>query len=78
MNSTDSVARTPWYPGDMRPKRRGVYEREFAGSGQPVRLSHWNGRLWGGWAIYMAGALANKDSPSSLQNVPWCGLAKKP
>jgi len=35
------MKRTPWFSGDVKPARRGVYERDFAGW-----YSKWDGNSW--------------------------------
>lgn len=66
---------TPWYPGDVKPVRVGVYERDHV---HDVRYSYWNGHYWGGWAKKRTHARNNKDAPSALQSIPWRGIARTP
>lgn len=78
-----ATQRTPWFPPDVNPVRKGVYERDhttsrfFAGRA-PIRFSYWTGKHWGGWSVHHAAAIRNKSRPSWEQNIPWRGLARKP
>lgn len=65
---------TPWYPGDVKPVRVGVYERLYY-DGERTCFSRFDGASWrAGWAgIYRA-----QDDwwpRSSYQDLPWRGLA---
>lgn len=37
--------KTPWFPGDILPVRKGVYERRI-NKRLPLPRGHWNGRVW--------------------------------
>lgn len=65
---------TPWYPGNIKPVRSGVYERDYG------KYSYWNARKgqWGAWGAFISIAEKNSDVESSLQHQPWRGLAEKP
>jgi hypothetical protein len=70
-----SPALTPWFSGDVRPARKGVYER----MGQiGVRYSHWNGAFWGLTLPTPEWALQNRNSPSHHHHLRWRGLASDP
>lgn len=65
--------RTPWFPGDVKPFRVGVYERELFG----IWFSRWDGRDWRVSNSTTRGA--NREAAvSPLQSTPWRGLARKP
>lgn len=70
--------RTNWYPGTVKPKRIGLYERNIKFWHTKIRWSFWNGRFWGGWAGSKAFAVANQNYRSTTQEAPWRGLAAKP
>ena len=76
---------TPWFSGDERPKRHGVYEREIVGpfsGGKYVWLAHY-GRI--GWALAsdsIADAVHNGSTGSytrsgSQTGIRWRGLTTK-
>lgn len=74
-----SDERTPWFPGDVTPARRGVYLRVINfGTGAQERFSYWDGKQWGGYSTTAEAALESKDYRSGYQKVKWCGLARKP
>ena len=68
---------TPWYPGEIKPIRIGVYERQY-----PARswtsYCYWDGRIFSqGWkAPEPAKEYRNLPSASSYQNLPWRGVAR--
>lgn len=65
---------TPWFPGDVKPVRPGVYLRELGG--EPY-YSRWDGFSWkfSQKTIRMA---AREKQTSLNQGTPWRGLAKEP
>ena len=66
---------TPWYPAEIKPKRKGVYERDMThGRGS---YSYWNGKYWCGWGGDVGIAHYNgiKHHESCVQDAPWRGLA---
>lgn len=68
---------TPWYPPEIKPTRKGIYERK--GSRNMLgKYRHWNGVFWGGWNATIKGALRNQESPSADQSSHWRGLATDP
>lgn len=70
---------TPWFPGDVKPARPGVYKRK-----RPVGLrafgcfSYWDGRRWrmSSSSLKEAGTLPR--TPSLFQQLPWRGLTQDP
>lgn len=66
---------TPWYPGDVKPVREGVYERRRIGVGTPY-YSYWNGRWWGLLCITPTTARHNSRHTSIVQNREWRGVKK--
>lgn len=65
---------TPWYPGDVKPVRVGVYERCHAHGN---RFSYWDGEYWCGWAQSPQAAKENMGSHSFEQYTPWRGLKEQ-
>jgi hypothetical protein len=73
-------ARTDWFPPEVKPVRRGVYERDLMQVFPwKVRYSWWNGKAWCGWAETVDAAYCNRQrGVSSIQSAAWRGLARKP
>lgn len=66
---------TPWFSGEVKPKRAGVYERKIYNS---TAYWHFNGKSWTyGGSSYPAGAVGGKGQ-SMDQHLPWRGLAADP
>lgn len=69
---------TPWFPGDVKPARVGVYQ-QFCGLGDRIGYQRWDGRAWHLWAGSPEEAAGiNRPATSSAQNDTWRGLAVKP
>jgi hypothetical protein len=67
---------TPWFSGDQKPVRVGVYERKHVWE-VPV-YAYWNGEWWGTGAFRKHRAV-HKDyigRPSMHQNLPWRGVMR--
>lgn len=71
---------TPWYKGNQKPKRVGVYQRDY-GEGRHLAgdlvYSMWNGEEWLSYGETPEIA-ASKRYPSADQSADWRGLAEKP
>jgi hypothetical protein len=71
---------TPWFSGDVKPLRVGVYERDDTGTcmenGKP-NFSMWDGLKWRSSRWEIAGA-DEERTPSYEQELPWRGLASDP
>lgn len=66
---------TPWFPGDVKPVRPGVYERKVV----VLRryYSRWTGSRW--LTIEdSAQRAAQSNYQSMYQDLPWRGLAEPP
>lgn len=65
---------TPWYPGNVKPVRVGVYERDYPGEG--IYFCKWNGKRWhaGNKKLKLAKKV---PIPSFSQSLPWRGIAKE-
>lgn len=70
---------TPWFPGNVKPLRKGVYERDWLDDG-PKWFSHWNGKTWraGDDIAEVAASAENTNLISDHQKLPWRGLAQDP
>ena len=71
---------TDWIPGNVKPVRVGVYQREYdnGGMGRPVWYCYWNGKCWGVFHDTPEKAKDWEGVPSNAQTLPWRGLAEKP
>ena len=70
---------TDWIPGNVKPVRVGVYQREYDNGGllRPIWYCYWNGDFWSVYGETPKDALYRcLESPA--QNLPWRGLAEKP
>lgn len=66
---------TPWFPGDVKPVRPGVYSRLFRGR-RPL-YARWDGDKWMG--ADLTTFKAEKMTCRSLwESLPWRGLAQDP
>lgn len=67
---------TPWFPGDVKPVRVGVYQRHY--SFENDRFCHWNGLFWSnnGRTVDIADQFSEVES--RVQDLPWRGLAEEP
>jgi hypothetical protein len=69
------MQRTPWLPGDVKPARPGVYERDYGGLG--TRFCLWTGRRWM-WPNRAPHEAAAETVPSNCQRrMPWRGLTEE-
>lgn len=70
---------TPWFPGNVKPARKGVYQRDWLDGG-PLWFSYWNGKTWNSGDDTTEGAACpvNKYWKSNHQKLPWRGLAQDP
>ncbi len=69
---------TEWFPGDVKPVRRGVYERDFGGGGlRFYSFSRWTGSLWA-YRAETPEKAAYEKFISLNNNLPWRGLTEKP
>lgn len=66
---------TPWFPGDVKPVREGVYER-FWCEGDSPNYSYWNGSSWGLLTDTPTQARRNMRHVSAWQDMPWRGVEK--
>lgn len=67
---------TDWYPGDVKPYRKGVYERKYK---YGKSYNYWDGKNWFIGAANVIAALSykyHKHGISCAGNVPWRGVRK--
>ena len=69
---------TPWFSGDVKPARVGVYQRLYFTAPKPV-YCHWDGANWGMPEINRAryAPTTNAGGISGHQNKPWRGLTER-
>jgi hypothetical protein len=69
---------TPWFNGDTKPVRIGVYQQYVSHWTARIGYQYWDGSLWGGWAPTPKGAYGVRMHAVSpmWQNDPWRGLLK--
>lgn len=64
---------TDWFDGDIKPVRKGVYQRYGFGD---IVYSYWTGKYWGMKSGTVASANACRGK-SANQNHKWRGLIEK-
>jgi len=71
--------RTEWFPGGVKPIRKGVYERMYrVGKTQIYRFNNWNGIFWGMSSFNPHDAAKFGDEEAPNQSLFWRGLTEKP
>ena len=65
--------KTEWFPSDIKPKRKGVYEvRSCVGEG----FAHWDGKAWGWTESNVKRADAEHSTFGAEQNKEWRGVVR--
>lgn len=70
---------TPWFPGDTKPTRRGVYQRQYTyGKTPSVQFCFWNGKGWAMGEHTVEQAERHRDAfmVAPRQSLPWRGVLK--
>jgi hypothetical protein len=67
---------TPWFTGDQRPVRVGVYLRKYSDSEKYEGYSYFDGAKWSTFGITPQVALCERYITSVYQNLPWRGVMK--
>lgn len=72
-----AVKPTPWFPGESKPVRKGVYQRMYNKNPKDIRYCFWDGQLW------RVGYMNIEDSADWYcrgfahdQKLPWRGIHK--
>lgn len=65
---------TPWYPGTVKPVRKGVYQRQYS-FGNPY--CYWTGRRWCMCEPNPERAACSTEIISGFDRLPWRGLTEK-
>ena len=67
---------TPWFPYDVKPCRKGVYEtRRILKWSRTFQF--WDGSVWHAYADEIRAAHSNRRRESIYQTIQWRGVAKK-
>ncbi len=71
---------TKWIPGNVKPVRVGVYQREYDNGGmlRPIWYCYWNGDFWCLYGETPEDADLCRSLNSTAQTLRWRGLAEKP
>ena len=70
---------TPWYPPEVKPVRKGVYEVREEVFGKWTVFAYWNGKRFGYRETESIRAYDKRDHPTGLSaTAPWRGLAEEP
>lgn len=64
---------TPWFSGDQKPVRKGVYQRVFKNK---KHYSFFNGMRWFVGSGSPSTARTYEGWDTSFQNLPWRGVMK--
>jgi hypothetical protein len=69
---------TDWFPGSVKPVRKGVYQREYTYGKTPnVQYCYWDGEHWFMGKHSADGALGVIDlGLAPNQSLPWRGVLK--
>ena len=67
---------TPWFSGDVKPARIGVYERAYGNAKR--RFNFYDGHCWMFGGDSPAGADFYRSLESRAGPLPWRGLASDP
>lgn len=75
--------KTPWFPGTVKPVRKGVYQRSYTGETRhrkDLRFNYWDGKSWRfpAYSPEVAADFSEGWLKSGFQGLPWRGLASDP
>jgi hypothetical protein len=66
---------TDWFPGSVKPVRKGVYQREYIyGKAKLSMYCHWDGKRWLAGGQIVDGAEHHFPAPN--QSLRWRGVLK--
>lgn len=65
---------TRWFPGNIKPIRIGIYQRQYPTG---IYYCRWNGENWGLGYANIATAKAQSFYKSNLQEFRWRGVRNK-
>jgi putative component of toxin-antitoxin plasmid stabilization module len=67
---------TPWFPGDVKPVRAGVYERQYGRGLIFFCLYDKSGKWRYGTVFGPEAAMNMRNIASPMQTLPWRGIQK--
>lgn len=70
---------TDWFPGSVKPVRKGVYQREYTyGQAKGLQYCYWNGKGWGMGEHSVEQAMTHEIvfMVAPRQILPWRGVLK--
>lgn len=68
---------TDWFPGSVKPVRKGVYQREYIyGKAKIPTFCYWDGKQWYAGAHTVDGAACNFPLLAPNQSLRWRGVLK--
>lgn len=69
---------TPWFSGDEKPVRVGVYQRNYAHPNKKTGtvFNYWNGICWGIYGTTVNEAIKYGYINSDFKKLPWRGVLK--
>ena len=70
---------TDWFPGSVKPVRKGVYQREYIyGKSKGIQYCYWNGKGWGMGEHTAEQAMTHEIvfMVAPRQVLPWRGVLK--
>ena len=71
------MVKTRWYPGSIKPVRKGWYERQGSRAFDVNIISYWNGHKWiQGWFVGCPVPSVHKGPTSTRQDLKWRGAAQ--
>ena len=65
---------TEWYPGHIKPYRKGVYQ-QWCGLGKELGYQRWDGKHWSAWTKTIEETLLCKCCLDTQD--PWRGIKKE-
>lgn len=76
MEKTDIPQLTPWFPGYIKPVRKGVY-MQMDSSGKRVGYQYWDGTHWCIWFLSTHDAASATTRVADVyQNDNWRGIMR--
>jgi hypothetical protein len=68
------MIKTDWFPGNIKPVRIGVYEKQIYN--ERSVFSYWDGAYWFVYSYSVLAALQHRGCKSVFQNSKWRGISK--
>lgn len=71
-----AVKPTPWFPGESKPVREGVYQRMYNKNPKDIRYCSWDGELWRVGYTDIESSANFRRGFAHEQKLPWRGIHK--